>query len=135
MKTRTKLILAFVIVSLVTLPVASFIAYSTAEKALTDEILNRLESAAEIQGHRLESIVDQNLERLALVSSRTQLRLSLENYTRDPRTEYQDTMNQILLDARSSISSFRDLSVLTLDGKIVASTDTAKIGTNHFSEE
>lgn len=44
-------------------------------------------------------------------------------------------MNLILRDVRDSISDFKDLSILTLDGKVVASTDISNIGTDHSDEE
>jgi PAS domain S-box-containing protein len=135
MKISTKLILAFLVISLVPLVVISIRSYLSAKEALTQEVLNHLESVATIQRNRVESIVEQNLERLSLVSSRTQLRLSLESFIKDSKSEHQDKMNKILFDARSSISSFRDISILTLDGKTVASTDMARIGTKHFNEE
>jgi signal transduction histidine kinase/HAMP domain-containing protein len=135
MKINRKLILSFLLISLVPLAVTSIFSYFNAEKALTQQVFNQLESVAAIQQSRVESIVDQNLERLVLVSSRTQLRLSLESFIRDPKSEDQDKMNRILLDARSSISGFKDISLLTPDGKIVASTDMTKIGTKHSNEE
>ncbi len=69
-----------------------------------------------------------------MVTSRTQLRLTLENYTRDPRPEYQARMNQILLDTKASVSSFRDLHVSTLDSVVVASTNSTRIGTNYSGD-
>jgi signal transduction histidine kinase/ActR/RegA family two-component response regulator len=135
MKINPKITLAFLLISLVTLGTTSLLAYFNTKKTLIQEVLDHLESVAAIQQNRIESIIDHNLERLALVSSRTQLRLSLESFINDPKSEYQDKINRILLDARSSISNFKDLYVLTLDGKIVASTDKAKIGTKHYDEE
>ncbi|MCK5348644.1 MAG: PAS domain S-box protein, partial [Desulfobacula sp.] len=69
-----------------------------------------------------------NRERLALVSSRTQLRLSLKKFIEDSKKEYQAKMNKILRDACASIPSFKSISVMTLDGKIVASTDASVLG-------
>ena len=135
MKINTKLKFIFLLISLVPLAVISILSYLIAKKSLAQQVHNQLESVAAIQKNRLESIVDQNLERLVLVSSRTQLRLSLENFIRYPKSEYQDKINRILLDARSSISSFRDISVLTIDGKIVASTDKEIIGTKHSDKD
>ena len=135
MKINTRLALVFLLISLIPLAGIGMLACFIAQKALTRQVLNQLESVAVVQKNRVESIVDRNLERLVLVSSRTQLRLSLENFTRDPKSQYQDMMNRILLDARSSIGGFRHISVLTLDGKVVASTDMAKLYTEHADEE
>ncbi len=135
MKINVKLTGAFLIISLISLTAIGSLSYFIAKKCLTRQILNQLQSVASIQKSRIKAIVGQNLERLALVSSRTQLRLSLESFIRDPRSEYQDKMNRILSDAKSSISSFKDISVLALDGKVVASTDPAKINANHAHDE
>lgn len=101
---------------------------------LAAQTLAQLDSVASVQKSRLEEITSQNLERLTLVTSRTQLRLTLENYTRDPRPEYQAKMNEILLDVKVSVSSFRELHVLTLSGVIVASTNSTEIGTNYSGD-
>ena len=134
MKIRPKLTFTYLVISLVALIVTSAISYNIAKKSLTEKVLNQLESVATIQKNRLESIIEQNLERLNLISSRTQLRLSLEEYIGDPKEEYQNKINLILRDVRSSIASLRDVSVLTLNGAIMASTDSASIGTNHSGE-
>jgi PAS domain S-box-containing protein len=135
MKIKTKLLLAFLIIASIPLLATSVVSYYTAKNALTSQVLSHLESVAEIQRNRIESIYEQNLERLNLVSSRTQLRVSLDSFIVNPNTDDRDRMNQILLDARASISSFRDISVLTLDGKVVASTDATKIGSIHLTDE
>ena len=134
MKIRPKLTFTYLVISLIALIVTSTISYNIAKKSLTEKVLNQLESVATIQKNRLESIIEQNLERLNLISSRTQLRLSLEEYIRDPKEKYQNKINLILRDVRSSIASLRDVSVLTLDGKIMASTDSVSIGTHHSGE-
>jgi two-component system NtrC family sensor kinase len=135
MKIKAKLLLAFLIIALVPLGAISIVSYVSAKDALTSQVLSHLESVAEIQRNRIEGIYEQNLERLNLVSSRTQLRLTLDSFISNPNTDDQEKMNQILLDARSSVSSFRDISVLTLDGKVVASTDAADIGSSGLTDQ
>ncbi len=131
MRIKNKLILAFLVISLVPLVITGTLSYLNAEKSLKQEVFDHLESFGAIQQARVESIIAQNLERLILISSRTQLRLTLESFVREPKIEYQEKMNRILQDARSSISDFRDISILTLDGKTVVSTDETAIGTKH----
>lgn len=135
MKIKPKVTLTFLIISLVALVITSILSYFIAKNSLTRQVLNQLESVAAIQKNRLESIADQNLERLVLVSSRTELRLSLDKFILEPRVEYQDKMNRILRDARASVPSFREISVLTLDGKIVSSTDESLIGEKRSGED
>lgn len=133
-KITGKILLAFLFLSLAPLAGTAILVSANSERALAEQVLNQLDAVASVQESRLDAIVGQNLERLALVSSRTQLRISLENYTRDPRPEYRDTMIKILTDARASVSSFRDLHVLALNGTIVASTNGTAIGANHSAD-
>ncbi len=103
--------------------------YVSMKRILTNQVINQLESIASIQENRIVSIINNNLERLKLVASRTQLRLSLNEYLNNPDSQYQEKMNKILLDACSTIYDFGEISVITLNGEIVASTNTKKIGT------
>ena len=135
MKISAKVVLGFLLISLGSLAVTSGISEANTSRVLSDQVLTQLDSLASVEESRLAAITDQNLERLALVTSRTQLRISLENYSRDPRAEYQARINQILLDARASITSFRDLHVSTLNGTVAASTNATAIGTNRSAEE
>ncbi|MFH1951150.1 MAG: ATP-binding protein [Pseudomonadota bacterium] len=135
MKINKKLTLAFLLISLIPVAAVAIISYFNAKSAITRQVLNHLNSVAAIQKKRAEAIIDQNLERLVLISSRTKLRLSLEAFNADPRKEYQEMMNRILDDAWASIADFREISVLNPDGETVASTDKAKIGARHPDEE
>lgn len=149
MKILTKLTLAFLFVSLLPLTGTSIFSYWNTRQALTQKILNQLDSVATIQEHRLEDLIDQNLEKLALISSRVLLRQGLESLLRDANRgaliqqvsspsltlRERDRMNGTLVKAKASISDFKEISVLTLSGKVVASTDTSTIGTNHSSED
>jgi PAS domain S-box-containing protein len=131
MKIRSKLILAFLFSALSLVILTNGLFYVSARKNLTRQTLNHLESVASTQHHRLHGIVDQNMERWGVVASRTQLRSILEQFSRDTKREYQDRMNTILRDAMEPISDFKNISLFTLDGTIIASTDAEKIGENH----
>jgi len=80
-------------------------------------------------------VVDKYLERLALVSSKTQLRINLDNYIKEKNQSDQEEMNKNLLNTRSAIAGFQNIDMLNLDGEVVASTNEEKIGTNHVNEE
>jgi two-component system NtrC family sensor kinase len=135
MKIKPKLTLAFLLASLVPLVVLGVLSYTNYKEAVTAEVLNHLQSVAVIQEHRVESILSQNQERLALVSSRTQLRISLDNYLKQGSITEQERMNTILLDARTSIRDFEQIHILDLDGEVVASTNDAAIGLSLASED
>jgi signal transduction histidine kinase len=135
MKINTQLLLAFLVIALIPLGIISFLSYFNSKDALTSEVLHHLESVADIQESRVSGIVEQNLERLKLVSSRTQLRLSLDSYISNPNTADQYKINAILLDACASVKDFETISIITLDGIVVASTDEARIGAGYPDTE
>lgn len=134
MKINSRLTILFLIVSIIPLIVAIILAYITIQNTLTEEVVNHLQSLARIQESRVQSIIDQNLERLKLVASRTQLRVSLNNFNQDPQPDYQTRMNTILLDALDSIDSFEVISVLNMAGTVVASTEAEQIGLDLAAE-
>ena len=128
MKFRTKLLWAFLLVAILPLLVVCLGLYAHTRDSQIQVISNHLESVASIQRNRIEAINAQNLERLNLVTSRTQLRISLENYLRTADSAQQQKINRILADAKDSIADFATLSIADLAGTIVASTDPGQIG-------
>ncbi len=128
MKIKSQLVLTSVALALVTLIALGSIVYYSAKNALSMQVLDNLESVAAAQKHRIASIIQQNTERLVLVASRTQLRISLREYLADPNGRSLNRMNRILADAAASISDLRGLFIQSPDGRIVASTDPTSIG-------
>ncbi len=135
MRISRRMLIAFLVVALFPVLAAQVVFYYVSARSLTRRALSQLESVAAIQEKRIESIVAQNLERLALVASRTQLRLSLASFTKDRLPEQQAMMDRILRDARASIGEFLAISVLTLDGKVAASTGPSAVGADLFGGE
>ncbi len=135
MNIKSKLVSTSVAIALVTLIALGGTAYYSAKGALAAQVLENLESVAATQKHRLESIIEHNLERLGLVASRTQLRLSLRDHIDRPSATSRDTMNRILTDAAASISDIQGLFVQSHDGRIVAATDPELIGQIHATAD
>ena len=106
-----------------------FITLDIAERQAIRLAAQKLDAIASIQEARLEEVIDRNLERFRLVSSRTQLRISLERYAREGGEDDLVKMRRILVDAKGSIPDFENVSVLGLDGTVAASTDPACEGT------
>jgi signal transduction histidine kinase len=135
MKIKTKITLALLLTALVPLVGASVASYLVARGSLREQELNQLESIASIQKSRLENLISQDLERLALIQSRTLLRADLQAYNRTGDQQLRTALDQILLDARSSSASFREIHLLGMDGTVIASTDPAMVGTSQAGED
>ncbi len=128
MKIGTKLVGTFLLVALLPLAASGLFIYLHVQSSLTEQVFNHLGSVASFQKHRLESLLGQNLERLSLIASRTQLRLSLDAYSRNGDLTHLRKMHKILGDAKQSIEDIEAIFILGLDGRVVASTTADWIG-------
>ncbi|NOQ16946.1 MAG: PAS domain S-box protein, partial [Methyloprofundus sp.] len=137
MNIRLKLIFIFFFISIAPLIIVSGVYYNQSTHYLSEKVLSDLEVMAAIQQSRVQSIYGQNIERLRLITSRTQLRLSLNklNEAAQDKSIYQQKINKIILDAQHSIDSLKLINVYSLDGVIVASTKPAFIGEQHGDED
>ncbi|MFT5467374.1 MAG: PAS domain S-box-containing protein [Verrucomicrobiales bacterium] len=126
MKLRWKIQLALLSIALLPFIVAGVIGYTQARETLEERFIHHLESVASLQERRVTSIFERNLERLRLVSSRTQLRLSLSRYNDSPSDEEREKISQIIEDALQPIEQIEEISVFDAIGKLVASTNPAR---------
>lgn len=122
MDLRTKLVFALVAVSLVSMLALGTVAYVLASDLLTQKTLRQLNSLAEARKEELENKIHGWQDRVSLIASRTQLRLSLRDYNQTRQADDLDQIRRILNDARLSSESLVSLAVYDLDGRPVAST-------------
>lgn len=129
MEIRKKISIVFISIFLFSLLILCSTSYIIVKNLVIRNAINNLEAVSIAQKNHIENINGQNIERLKLVSNGTLLRISLNKYNLNPKEQFQDKMNSILNDALKSIPDFVELSVINLQGIIVASTNTKKIGT------
>lgn len=129
MKLGTKITWVFLLFALASLGIGGGSSYLLAKRILTRQALNQLQSVASIQKTRVEHLLDGYFAQLALVASRTQLRISLDRFNKERNSSDQQAMNRILRDARSAVAIFEDVSVFNPQGVVVVSTDHSLIGT------
>jgi len=125
MNIRIKLITILVVLCTLLSVSLSLVYFITAKITLTQEVLNRLDSVATIQRNRIENQVEHNIERLRLVASRTQLRITLNKYIGNPQPAFVEKILRILHDAQASIPSFKNITLFDLDGKELISTNAS----------
>ena len=120
MDIRTKLVFALVAVTLGSMLAFGAFMYMSADRMISNATADQLEGLAESNADALESIVDGWKERVQLIASRTQLRVSLEDYNRtgDPGDAAQ--ISRILEDAAGSTRSVVALAVYDVRGRLVA---------------
>jgi signal transduction histidine kinase len=104
------------------------------EQTIKSEILKKLEIVAKLKEKNFQDVFEQNNEKLNLVSSRYQLKVELDNYNKNNKSESQKIMNEIIQAIKPEITKFEDIIILDLSGKVVASTNNIYLGTNHNND-
>lgn len=128
MKISTNIIFWFVLVVAVSLSSIGFYNSSTLRSIIIENETSKLDSMADIQEERLGQIIEKNLERIKGITSRTQLRLSLENYQKEANEEDREKIQKIITDAKNSITDFKGVSIVNSSGDILFSTMEGYVG-------
>ena len=125
MDLRTKLVFALIAVTLGTMLAFGGFMGMAATRIIDQATIEQLEGLADSNADALESIVEGWRDRVRLVASRTQLRISLDEYNRtaDPAAVAQ--IRRILGDATRSARTVVALAVYAADGSLVAATGVA----------
>jgi PAS domain S-box-containing protein len=117
---RTKLVFALVAVALGSMLALGITTYPSVRSLLRESTVDQLDGLAESKKDALEVILAGWRERVALVASRTQLRISLRDHTRTGRADVADRIRRILRDALGSSSTLSLLAVYDPQGSLVA---------------
>ncbi|MDH3734191.1 MAG: HAMP domain-containing protein [Gemmatimonadota bacterium] len=120
MDLRTKLVFALVGVSLGSMLALGLFGYQEGRGMLQTASLDKLAAVAESRRQDLRNVMRGWSDRVSLIASRTQLRLSLAEYNRTGRTAERERMNRILDDARAAVASVDYLAVFDTSGQRVA---------------
>jgi HAMP domain-containing protein len=121
MDIRTKLVFALVAVAVGSMAVLGAFAYRTARDSLRDSSRQRLEAVAVSRLDDLDNVTRAWHDRAHLISTRTQLRLSLRAYRLDHDPEERERVARIIGDALRAVPSIRRITVFDVDGHVVAS--------------
>ncbi|MEJ2204856.1 MAG: PAS domain S-box protein [Gemmatimonadota bacterium] len=120
MDIRTKLVFAYVVVALGCMAALGAATYVEARGRLRVSTLQQLVSLADSKQEALELIIEGWGERVALIASRTQLRLSLRSHNEDARADAAPRIRAILEDAVRSSTSVTLAAVYDVSGDLLA---------------
>lgn len=120
MDIRTKLVFAFVAVALGSMFTLGWFLDRTASGIIDRATAEQLEGLIESNADALESIVDGWQERVQLVASRTQLRISLRDFNASGDPAARARVQRILDDATGSVQTIAALATYSVDGRLVA---------------
>jgi len=117
---RTKLVFALVAVTLGSMFAFGAFMYMSANRMISNATADQLESLAESDADAIESIIYGWEERVQLIASRTQLRITLGDFNRTRDSSDVDQIRRILEDAAGSSRSVEALAAYDLRGLFVA---------------
>ena len=126
---QARLLAAFLAVSLIPLLILGMAGNAVAENAFAEDATATLRGAVANQRGRIEAFLGQSHEQLAQVSSATQIEISLRRFLATGDQESRLVIAQILQDSVESAGNIEVVDIQAKSGKIVASSDPARIGT------
>jgi PAS domain S-box-containing protein len=124
MKIQTRLTLSFFVFSLAVLASVGVIAYAVVREALFVQARGYLSSIASVEKGRLEARLGQSVEKASSLARRPALLSALDALLReraDPAAA-RERLERLLREAEASSSEFRGVTVLGLDGRVLASS-------------
>jgi hypothetical protein len=133
LKIQQKLFIAIVSITIPVLVISGVISYFIAEQEVTKDILNELDTVATIEKFRVSEAVDRNFERLDLISSRTELKINLDNYLTDQNNQDQEKINKILSEAKLSIHDINEIHIINSEGKVLLSSEDEYVGKDYLN--
>ena len=119
MNLKSRLRLGYLSAALLPLALVALLIPSLAERTLRVQTAQELTAIAELESRQYERFVEQNFERLALIASRTQLRISLSQWLVDGDAKHLKRMRRILDDAGNSIDGVSSIHVHDPNGQFV----------------
>ena len=105
----------------VMIAVLTTISYFVSRNIIGRQVEQRLSIIASNRAEMIGTYVDQQIERISLVASRTRMRhlFTLRNRGEIDFDQFRDETKRILEDARNSTEGFREIYIADVHGKVV----------------
>ncbi|MCK7614533.1 sensor domain-containing diguanylate cyclase [Roseibium sediminicola] len=122
MKLKHLLSLMFVLMSAVPLFLGLQYLNNHFGKYSREQYVEHLSAMSAIAEQRIQSAIERIRDNSALISSRTQLRLSLDQWTRTGEVRHRAKIAKIIHDAKQGLSHLREIRIYDAAGRLVVST-------------
>lgn len=130
MRIRSKIGWSFTALAVSLLLTLATVTYLVSRATLKDEAIRHLSSVAAIQEQRIAAFADGHLRQLALVSNRTQVRLTLRELLDGGDRTLGDRLRRLLDDSLTAVSAFERLAVLGPAGNLLCAVERDPPGTH-----
>lgn len=126
MKIKKSLIIILILLSTVPLLLSYFFIYSEGKSLIHSNVISKLNDIATVQHKRINQLIISKQESVNLIASRTQLRRLTKQYQQTNSTKTVNNIVKILDDAKNSASDIKNLSIFSIQEKLIASTNLAE---------
>lgn len=135
MDIRTKLALALVFVSLISMAILGAFAYQTSSSLLQEISIRQLDALAESKRRDLEKVQEGWRDQLRLIKSRTRLRSSLNEFNESGSEQAIAAVVRIIEDAATAVDDVEQIRILDRDGNEVAAYGRVSDAFDHVVPE
>ncbi len=132
MDIRTRLSLALVFVSLLSMMLLGTFAYQTSANLLQEISLRQLDALAESKKRDLIKVYDSWEDNLRLVRDRTQLRYSIRDYVDSDDPEALRNIQRIIEGITVAVTEIDRIIILDIDGEEIASFGRSQVGRSNI---
>ncbi len=135
MKIRTRIIISIVCIAFFSFLISIFYGYFEMRKNALDNTEEKLNVIADLQESRVENLININLERIKIFTSRVGVIDLMQDYYNNPDSIDKDDLSRRLEDAKKSSTDYNALWITDKDGKVIASSEKDQENKNFSSEE
>ncbi|WP_275666783.1 diguanylate cyclase [Vibrio tubiashii] len=119
----TIILLAVIMTSLV---ITGYVYHYKSQESIEQVVVDHLKTVVNNKKNMVYQVIKRYQERAALISSRTQLRLTLDKFNKTSKSEEQSAhigkLYRIITDAQAPVKNIRDIIIATPNGRIVTSS-------------
>lgn len=130
-----KIILWFLGLALVPTLLVGGVLYFGFRHYIVNQSIANLEYQADAQQQRVEDVVNQNTVQLQGFTSRVLLPTTLDRYNQLHRPEDLSLLTSTIMTSKTQTPKYQDISILSLDGKIVTSTQATAVGQDYATKD
>lgn len=130
MSLRSKFLFILISVSFIPFLFIGLLNYANTRQLLVEAALSKVNALKTLKVNQIEDNLKFDVEKLQLVTSRTQMRQLVEDYSKKNNPEDLKKIQKIITDTKEAAENFSEISILNLEGAVIASTNSDLIKTN-----
>jgi signal transduction histidine kinase len=127
MKLKTNLFLQFIVVGIIPIIILFVIVFINSRQDFNQRISESIQAIADIQQEHLNTILDEYVDSVKLITSRTQLRIDFEEYSNAGSQDRLTNMGKILNQAVGAGSEIEAIALYDINGAIITNTKNINV--------